>query len=180
MEQRAFAVDAADERAVAHAGHGDAGEPLVQGFQIRFQCGEIEPRRAVCRDPEVAPRDLAAKGGALKIEEPGRALQIGESFGIGLHQPDKIRLGGRLEPQQVQEGDIVLLQDAKQVVNVTPGIIDELGAGLGSAAQEYATHASAHRGGGLRPNPPVKSARGHIATRSAFSAPRPLWHVSLR
>ena len=41
----------------------------MQILQQRFEGGEVETRRAVFADTEIAPRDLAAKGRALEIEE---------------------------------------------------------------------------------------------------------------
>lgn len=99
----------------------------VQVFQHRLERGQVEPRWPVDRDPEVAPRDLAAEGGALEVKEARCALEVGQGLGVGIDQPVELGAGGQLEPQDVEELRIVPLQDAEQVGDVLSGVVDHLG-----------------------------------------------------
>lgn len=52
----------------------------MQVFEHRFKGGQVEAAGAIFRDAEVATRHLAAKGGALKVQEAGGTFEIGQGF----------------------------------------------------------------------------------------------------
>ena len=102
----------------------------------------VASARARPIDPEIPAADLSAEGGALEIEEPCGALEVGQRVGVHGDQAFELGAGGQLETQGFKELGIMPLEDAEQVGDVPATVVDDLGPRPGGAAQEDAPHAN--------------------------------------
>ena len=118
----------------------------MQILEHRLQRGQVEPAGAVLRHAEIAPRDLAAEGCALKVEETRRALQVGQGLGIRVDQAVELGPRRQLKPQDLNELRIVPLQDAEQVRDVAAIVVDHFAVRPRRAAQENPAHSDERLG----------------------------------
>lgn len=77
VEQGLRPIIAGDQIGPIQVFEDDAFQPLVRGLQDRLQPGQAEAGRAISRNTEDAA-GLATEGLPLKVEEPGRALEVGQ------------------------------------------------------------------------------------------------------
>ena len=121
----------------------------MDGFEHGPQLGDIEAGRMVDRDAEALARHLAAERRALQVQEPGRALKIGQRIRGRRGQAFELGPGGDLEAHHLQEGDIVALQDPEEGRDVLVDVVDDLGLYRPPAAQEDPSHADKSFGVGI-------------------------------
>ena len=120
-------------------------------LQQRSELGDIEPRSRRGNDAECPPRDLAAEGEPLDVEEARGALQVGKRRRIGALQPFESRPRRELEAEHVEECHIVALQDPEEGRDILRPVVDYLGRRPSIAAEEHPAHPDERfRIGGVR------------------------------
>lgn len=110
-------------------------------LQDGAELGHVETRRQTDRDAEIAAADLAAKGGALKVEEAGSALEVGQRLGGRRGQAFELGPARQLPAQHIHQRHVVALEDAEEVRDILGDVVDDLGARLERPAEEDAAHA---------------------------------------
>ncbi len=107
----------------------------------RLELGDVEAGALPRIDTEIPPAHLPAKGKALQIEEPRRAVDVGQAIGGQREQPLIFGPAREPEPQVIDEIGVMLLQHPKQRHDVARYVVDELDVGPAPTAQKNAAHA---------------------------------------
>ncbi len=113
----------------------------MERLKHRFERGQVEFGGPLEGDAKGWSGHAACEGQTLDMEKPRRPLQIGQGFGIDPEQALEACLGGDLKPDQIEKGDVVLLQNTKEIIDVAAGIVDHLAFRAAGALEKDAAHA---------------------------------------